>query len=244
MRYATKRIVVSSLISILVCTLLAGCLTEEESSTDFEEAPLFGMVYDFRGQPTSGATVIIDSATKTQTDINGRFVIHQLSKGRHRLSLTKDGFEPLTIEFAFIDRNQVLYLRAVSLEQLLEQTEQALEQKDYPAAERLIQRAQVVDATNPVRLYLKAIYFAGKEEYGQAVAVLQQLLNARFTDPSVYLFLADIHQYSLDDRESAKQYLGIYLESYEDADVKQRLSELELEPGNPDAANTTESGSE
>ena len=212
---------------ILFLTLfVSGCVTPERRNTEFEAAPLFGMLYDYQGQPCSAAIIIIDNEIEVQTDINGRFVIQNLSNGRHTLYMVKEGYERLSVDFTFADRNQVLYLNAVSFEQLLEQIEQALEEKNYSQAQSHLQRADSIKRNHPISMYLKAIYFVGLEQYPQAISTLMQLLNNNQPDPSIHLFLADIYEYYLQDPANAIVNLEEYLKALEDAEIEQRLISL------------------
>ena len=88
------------------------CVSSEKKNTEFENSPLFGMLYDYRGQPCAGAVITIDGGLKVQTDINGRFVIQELSNGQHRLLMTKEGYENLSMVFSFI-RNSLCTIRLV-----------------------------------------------------------------------------------------------------------------------------------
>jgi len=135
------------LIIIGLALSFSSCLTKDRTaSMEFADAPLFGMVYDFDNQPCSGALIVLDDEEGPQTDINGRFVIGHLPRGEHKVQVKKEGYEELNTNFKFSNKNQVLYLRVISFNQLLRKTEYALEKKRLKETGELIQRVEAINA--------------------------------------------------------------------------------------------------
>ena len=148
------------LVILAISISLSNCITNKaERLQDFEEAFLFGMIYDYDNQPCPGALIIVDGEEGPATDINGRFAIVSLTKGEHRIRIKKEGYEELSVIFEFISKDQVLYLKIISYNQLLRQIEHSLERKRLKDVEELIRRAEAVTPDDPVGMYLKAVYF-------------------------------------------------------------------------------------
>ncbi len=211
---------------VLGPVLLFGGCRSSGSIRDFESAPLYGMVYDAHNQPCPGAQVLIDEVPGPTTDINGRFVLPDLARGAHQIVVTKPDHETVTADVDFVDRTQVLYVKVFSVAQLLEQAEQALEERRDTAAFEFVERAAKVRASDPVVLYLKAVirFRAGRGE--EARVVLEQMLADGLRAPAVYLLLADVNEHALEDRGEAARHLEAYLSLVDDVGARTRLAEL------------------
>ena len=87
---------------LILLLLLHACLsTREQKQREFQQAPLFGMVYDYDQKPCPGAAILVDGQPRGQTDINGRFVVNDLARGEHRVGVRKPGFEEQDADFEF-----------------------------------------------------------------------------------------------------------------------------------------------
>ena len=130
----------------------------------------------------------------------------------------------------------MLYLKVVSFTQLLRRVEQALEERRIGQAEELIGRAERLNAADPVLLYLKAMYLLEAERAEEALRSLEQILGGGYREAVVYLTLADIYQYRMDDVPRAARALEEYLRLQKDPEVQKRLEALreqEAEAGEP-----------
>jgi len=164
---------------LFLITIILSCRTNKLDDSVFtmkemhnsKTAPLIGIVYTMNKKPCSGAEVAIyktadltDTKTKpyvtVKTDISGRFLIPDVSKGKHKIAITKKGFEEGKIIFDFVDETQVFYIQMTSLETLLDDAEKSLEKRNMNEAEKLIERALAVDNRSIEALYLKAVYFS------------------------------------------------------------------------------------
>lgn len=225
-------IIVKKVLQLIVIGLalsFSSCLTKDRAaSMEFAKAPLFGMVYDFDNQPCSGALIIFDDEEGPQTDINGRFVIGFLSSGEHKVQVKKEGYEELTANFKFSSKNQVLYLRVISFNQLLRKTEYALEKKRLKETGELIKRLEAINADDPVAMYLKAVYLLECRKPEEAVIILNTILAKGYSEPVVYITLADIYQYRIDDTNKAISNLEKYLQIQRNNKVEKRLEALKL----------------
>ncbi len=187
------------------------------------------MVYNYDNQPCSGALVMIDENEGPRTDINGRFVIQSVSKGKHQITVTKDGYEKLDFSFEFLNKSQVLYLRMISFNQLLNEIEKSIENRNWKEGEKLIERAEKMKENDPVELYLKAILLKEKGDVEDSVDTLLNILDLGYNEPYVYLALADIYQYRLNNPAEAIKYIEEYLKLKRNSEVQERLIKLKME---------------
>ena len=205
----------------------ASCVSQREQKLrEFQKAPLFGMIYDHDQKPCPAAAVRVDGGERAQTDINGRFTIVDLARGEHRIEVRKQGYEDLEVGVQFLNRDQILYLRVISLRQLLEQAEAALEKKKLAETASLLARAEKIDAGDPVGVYLQALYLLETGAVAEASELLEGLAKAGYREAILYLSLADIYQYRLRDLARAAASLRAYLELQNDPDVRKRLEAL------------------
>ena len=221
----------SVFLTLVLVLSLSSCLSyRERRLREFESSPLVGMVYDQEQKPCAAALITVDGEEGPRTDINGRFVIDALARGDHLFKVSKEGFETLEVPLSFVDRTQVLYLRMVSLNQLLREAEEALDRRRLQEADGLLRRAEALDPEDPVGLYLRAVYFLKLDDNQQAIGQLQKILAQGQRLPAVLLSLADIYQYRLQDAAQAVGFLQEYLRTEDDPDVRARLAELEGQP--------------
>jgi tetratricopeptide (TPR) repeat protein len=210
--------------SVLLVTILSvsSCATEKNSLVDFDEAPLMGMVYDYENLACADTLIIIDGKERTRSDINGRFIIDNLTQGTHLVTAKKGGYETLSFEFDFRTRSQVLYLRIISFHQLLKQLEDAIAAREWEEADSLISRAEAIKKGDPIQLYLKAIYRYETGNPESSVQILLEIIEEGYNDPVIYLTLSNIYQYKLNDLPEAIKYLEEYLKYEDDRDTRKR----------------------
>ena len=218
------------LVLALVLSFSSCVSYRERRLREFSSSPLIGMVYDGEQKPCAGALIMVDGQEGPLTDINGRFVIDKLERGDHLFEVRKEGFEALQVPLSFVDRTQILYLRVVSLGQLLREAEEALDRRKLQEADGLLRRAEALDPEDPVGLYLRAVYFLKLDDTTQAIGLLQRILVRGQRAPAVLLSLADVYQYRLQDTAQAMSCLREYLRTEDDPDVRARLVELESRP--------------
>jgi len=201
--------------------LMGGCSSlRVDDDLDFDEAPLIGMIYDQDNQPVAGAVIDIEIGTgekssvaavngssgadesankgriqQERSSVNGRFITNNLPPGIHTARVYAEGYEPNTVRFEFYSREQVLYIKLGSLDNLLEMAEDAAEKEDYAAASAYLDRAEKIDDDDPVYRYLRAViaYKVGRKQecirwlesldglpfYSEAVAKLRIMAENR-----------------------------------------------------------------
>jgi tetratricopeptide (TPR) repeat protein len=213
--------------SMFFALLLASCASQDKVDIiNFDRSPLFGMVYDDDNQPCSGAKLTIDGQQGPVTDIRGRFILPDLSRGDHTLIVQKEGFEELSLKFQFLSKTDVLYVKTISFGQLLSKAERSLEERKWDNADEFLARAEKLNPADPVLLYLRAVEMYKTGKYDQAVQYLNTIIEKGVKDANVYLFLADIYEKNLNNPEKAIENLQIYLEKRTDPDVQKRLDNL------------------
>lgn len=220
MKTTTAAIVVTALV-------LASCATaSNQDPLHFDSAPLFGMIYDLDNRPCVGISLTLDGTQKATSDIDGRFVLLALKPGPHAVTASGTEYETVQLSFNFVNQTQVLYLKLVSFDQLLAQAQDALGQKKWREAEGLLNRAAAIHDTNAVLVYLRAILDYQQGNAASAASRLESLASGGTTIPYVYLFLADLYQYSLNKPQAAEKALADYLKQTDDPDVRKRLDAL------------------
>lgn len=215
----------------LSCVILAvipcACATiGEQNPLHFNRAPLLGMVYDGDNGPCSGARVTVDGAEVVVSDVNGRFVIPALTQGAHAVSLAAEGYEPIEVKIEFSSRSQVLYVKMLSFEQLIETAAHAVDAGEWAPARAFLRRALILKPRDPKGEYLSAVVLFRTRHYREAEALLRAMIEAGSEEPYLYLFLADLLEYHLGRRKEAAEALSAFVERAEDPEIEGRLEHL------------------
>lgn len=214
--------------SVFVVALLGVSCTSQRARDGlaFDAAPLFGMVYDEENQPCAGVRLSVDGREGPLSDVRGRFVVPELTRGEHNLVARKDGYEDLTVSITFLERTDVLHLRMTSFDQLLGMAQEALQDARFGDAEAYCARAERLDPSDAVLRYLFALHAWKTGQFAAAVGHLKAIVSAGGKQPAVLLFLADLYERNLGDREKAIESLEAYLVLRSDPDAEQRLKAL------------------
>ncbi|MBN2510576.1 MAG: carboxypeptidase regulatory-like domain-containing protein [Spirochaetales bacterium] len=170
-----KNICMVMLKTAVICGILASCATKLPPPTEFDKAPLLGMIYDADGAPVHNAGISVNGGENLISDINGRFIFNELARGDHRISAVKDGYEPAETVFSFLNKSQILYLCLYNAPQLLKKAKEYTELKNYQKADEFLDRTLLLDDEYAPALYLKAVISAKTEDYGQCAALLDRL---------------------------------------------------------------------
>ncbi len=215
---------VKTSVIFIALLLLFSCASQDKVDIlTFDSAPLFGMIYDEDNQPCAAAKLTVDGNAGPSSDIRGRFLIPDLKRGQHTLTVKKEGVEELKLDFQFINKTDVLYVKVVTFAQLLSRAERALEERKWDDASGFLDRAEKINSGDAQYLYLRAVLAYKTEKYEDAVARLNAILAKGAKEPYVYLFLADIYEKNLKNKEKAIENLELYLTKQEDEEVRKRL---------------------
>lgn len=175
-------------ILLLIITFISSCRSVDNgSSIQFDEAPLFGMIYDSESSPVVGAVVVIDDDKSFQTDINGRVLFSTVLQGEHFVVIKKEGFEEARIELNFSNRDQVLYSTLISLQNILDNLESSLQNCKLTEAKSFLDRASKINSDDIRFKYLKIVYLTKINELEEALKEIALLMESYPEDP--YLIL-------------------------------------------------------
>jgi hypothetical protein len=221
MKYA-----IMCLLPLFLLVIVTGCPSGPPVADNFISAPLNGKIFDHDNLPCSDVIITVDNFTKVKTDINGRFTIPSLTRGNHVIVCKKESYEDYTITYNFLNQNEVLWLKMISQEQIIRQIKEKFNNKQWDETESLFQRASKINPDDPILLYLTSILYLHKGEIDDACEVLLAIIDKGYTEPVIYLSLADIYQYKLDDPSNALLYLEKYSALIHDDNIEGRIEEL------------------
>jgi hypothetical protein len=162
-----------------------------------------------------------------RSDFKGRFYIPKVIPGEYVLEVRKTGYESYSGSIAPQSPMDIAYVSLVSKEDLCEMIETALRERHWDLADTYAARALAVDSEDLIVRFLaaaaKAIPARQSRDVPQAIALLTSLLEDGFREPVILLFLADLHEYELNDYEKSREYLARYLLLKDDETVRERL---------------------
>jgi hypothetical protein len=184
------------------------------------------MIYDTENQPCAGVQLAVDGTDGPMTDIRGRFVIPELSKGDHSVVAKKEGYETLAVSISFLARTDVLHLEMTSFSQLLALAQASFRDTHWNEGEGFLLRAERLDHTDAVLRYLFAVCAYRTGDCAMAIEYLNAIRAGGREEPAVLLLLADIYEKGLEDPEKAIASLEAYLKLRDDPDAKRRLEEM------------------
>ncbi len=229
MKYRNKTI--CFLLAILV---LPGCQTDKMLSKRMKNksSPLMAKVFNSQNRALAGVTVTLTSEKSkeisAQTDIMGKVVFPELSFGKYHVSFKSDGYETVEFSFSFLRSDQALYGRMYSLDHLLENSQDAIEQKDWDQAEQWLIRAEALGEKPVMAGFIRAILHWKKGKPAEAVKILENIALLYNPVPKeILLFQADIYQYDLNNPKMALKILKKYLHRTDDAIAAERKKSLE-----------------
>ena len=177
-------------VSILI-VLLTGCATVEE--TGFP-SHLMGIIFDNYNNPVTGASIILEDGDILTSDIDGRFIIPDLTPQTYKLQLSKPNYETVYVEINFLDPKQVLYVKMSSITYLKEQIEACIKSKDWEKADKLIERAFLIDEDDPVLIYLASIYCLNIGDYTKALDYVADLKGTGYSTDAVFKLEKEIEK--------------------------------------------------
>jgi tetratricopeptide (TPR) repeat protein len=210
---------------IILALVLLSCATTPNKKNRTQE--LYGMIYDGNNKPVYNAAVYINGTYAASSDIHGHFSIPKVKpKLPCVISAEKPDYETIQTEFADTDPAYILYMRMFSVDQLITEAEDALKEKNWNRAESFLVRAEKAGGENPSIKYLRGVLAFYKNQYAEAVAVLRGITEAEKNAAFVYLFIADLYQYYLEEPIQAKAFLERFLSLQYDADVRNRVNLL------------------
>lgn len=210
--------------AILFVVILTSCTSFP--ARKYREQALYGMIYDGDNKPVHNAAVYVNGKHVVSSDIQGHFTIPAVrSKLRYTVTARKEGYEELQLEISFPDPSYILYLHMVSSAQLLTMAGEAIVKKDWQSAENFLTRAQNAGGDPGEIGFLRGVLLFNQNRYREALSVLIPITETNKNAPYLFLFIADIYQFYLDDPRSARFYLSKFLELRYDPEVAGRMEE-------------------
>jgi tetratricopeptide (TPR) repeat protein len=131
------------------------------------------MVYDFSNRPIPYCEISLGRVYKGSTDINGRFILPQVPFGEYDITVSKKGYESYIDKIRITDRNQIIYIRIPSQNQLLGLVDEALTNNNLSAAEEILERAYLIDQNNIEMLFYYANVSFRQQNYSKAISFLE-----------------------------------------------------------------------
>jgi tetratricopeptide (TPR) repeat protein len=194
---------------------------------EFASADLLGMVYDNHNQACAGIRISLDGNSGPVSDINGRFTLPNIARGRHTLTVKKEGYEESVFDIDFLNKTQIVYLKVFSFEQILELAENSIQDRKLGAAEAYLERAKKIRESDPLLMYLQAVIALKRDQVQDALVIFLAIVDQKTAEPHVYLAIADIYELKLKDLPNAIRYLKKYITYNESDEIQARIKRLE-----------------
>lgn len=180
--------------ALLILSLLAlSCTTGQQNPTRFENAPLYGMIYDYQNMPVKGVIIREGEKVLGESDINGRFYLPQMEQGTHELIMEKEGYERLNLSFRFQNRTEALYIKMRSAFDCMTEANRMLARQSYARAEELIRLGLEIQSDHLGLQFLKSIYHFELTEFQPAFQQISRLMEIhQRREKELYLMLNQI----------------------------------------------------
>jgi hypothetical protein len=195
--------------------------------TRYKAQALYGMIYDPGNKPVGNVKICINGQYAASSDIHGRFAIPQMKpKLAYQVRAEKENYETVDLEIAYSDPAHVLYIQMFSGPDLLEEAERALAGRDWFRAESFLSRAEHAGARSLPLGYLRGVLAFSRGRHGEALTILLDLAETEKGAPFLFLFIADLYQYTFSDPSRARIFLEKFLDLRDDRELRSRLEKL------------------
>lgn len=210
------------LFSLVIIFTLTCCKTTEINTT-----VLNGMIYDVDNKPVPNAEISITDTELTTTDVYGHFTLSNLNPDSdYTIIIQKEGYETQSLFFTFSTISSVMYIRLYSINQLLSLAEDSIKTKDYNEALQYLNRASTINSNKASVSYLQAVIQYKQKNYQKAEQILLSLINEGYNEQYIFLFLADIYEYELNDPMKTEDALKKALQINYNPNIEARLNNL------------------
>jgi len=166
--------------------ILISCITTGFGSKIVD---INGMIYDFSNRLVNNCSISMGKKYSGSTDINGRFSLSKVPFGKYTITVSKKGYETYEDEIEIINKNQIVYIRIPSQKQLLELVDEALTGNDLSTAEKLLERAYLIDQKNIEMLFYYATVKFRRQDYERAIFFLETAKRLGSRDIYIEKFL-------------------------------------------------------
>ncbi|MDR2965497.1 MAG: tetratricopeptide repeat protein [Treponema sp.] len=175
----------------LVLSLLISCHSSVKKLSD--EGYMYAMIYDYDSLPVTSVTVYLNGIRITDSDIQGRFVLEDMKKGRYSIKLVKRGYETFEDVFEYLSM-EVLYFKIINANQLLALAELAMDNNEFANAENFLNRALALEPNRPDILFLAGVANNMQGKTAEAIILLERIIRLGNADPSAIKLLEMIKQ--------------------------------------------------
>lgn len=204
---------------VLVIITITGC-----RSTKTIVPSVHGMIYDGNNEAVSDVEIYINDKKNSTSDIYGHFSLSDLEKDvDYNLKASKEGYEDVYISFSYSNPSQVIYLRIHSVTELLYMAENLVEQRKITEAKDVLNRAEKANGSYLSINYLRAVIDYLNGDYKESLVKAQNLIEAGFAEPYIYLLIADIYKTGFQDIKNEQIYLKKFLDLTYDPIIQERL---------------------
>ena len=159
-----------------ICVLLTGCLTPPAFRG---REDIHGLVVDGKNRPVAGFQIKIDRKTYFSNE-TGLFTIKKIKAGEYRIAGTKAEYLVVDKSVTINQKKGLLYIKATSIKDILDEAEAYLAQKNWEKAEETLEPAYAETGTqkgmNAVRFYYAMALFK-QQKYRQAAAALDAVAD-------------------------------------------------------------------
>ena len=208
------------IIKILVVFLLfVSC-----KSNKVEIPSVQGMIYNGDNEAVSDVVVYIDDKKNAFSDIYGHFILSDIEIGNtYTIKASKNGYEEIYMSFTYSNPSQVIYFRMFSANELLYSAEEKVEQKEYKKAEEYLKRAETAGGSFLSINYLRAVIKMLIGDYDKALETANKIIEEGYTEPYLYILIADIYKNGFNDINNEQLYLQKFLKLTYDPKIQERL---------------------
>ncbi len=178
--------------TMLIALLVISCSTLE-NPLQFDEAPLYGMIYDYQNRPVKSVQIMEGIIILGESDINGRFYLNQMRKGEHDLRFIREGYEEINISVDFQSRTEILYVKIRSAFDCLAEANILINQEAYSEAGELIDLGLSIEENNKPLLFLQAILYYKAQSFRKSFLNIEGLIFSGNRNREMYALLKDIY---------------------------------------------------
>ena len=161
-----------TIFTVLLILILAACKTTPKSKA---KVTLNGMIYDTQNKPVVNYTILIDGLYKCQSDISGRFILKDISKGEHIISGYGDRYLDIYEQTVIYDKAQILYIRVPSVETKLKEAYSYLEQEHLEKSEECIKEILASNEDNTDALFFMGVIKLRQGSKEESLVYLEKL---------------------------------------------------------------------
>ncbi len=168
-RLLSRALIVACVMAVAIVT--AGCATRVAGT--FAGSSMHGMVYDGRNQPVALVTVQVDGGRPVASDVNGRFTVPGVRHGRRSIHARKPGYRPVNETVEFVQRTQVLYVRILAADDLIDAAISSLRAGRYTTAAELAIEATGIAPDHQLGWFVAALASIGAGDPRTAIELLE-----------------------------------------------------------------------